>query len=62
MTMQHNAAPAEIEKEALRTHQNDRLMETLHILADGSLSSRQLLDNLLSQYSWDGYVNELEFE
>jgi len=62
MTRQYIAATAEIEKEAPQTHQNDRLMETLHILADGSLSSRQLLDQLLSQYSWDGYVNELEFE
>ena len=55
-------AKAEKEKEYMKAQQEDRLMETLHILADGSLMSRDLLNKLLAQYSWDGYVNELEFE
>lgn len=62
MLRQLPTAHAEKDREQLRSQQEDRLMETLHILADGSLMSRELLSQLLAQYSWDGYVNELEFE
>ena len=62
MIGQHTAAQANNEKETLRTQQDERLMETLRILADGNSMTRELLNNLLSQYSWDGYLNELEFE
>lgn len=62
MTFPQQAAVAENEKEASRAQQNERLMETLHIMADGGSTTRELLNSLLSQYSWDGYINELEFE
>lgn len=62
MTLQQQPASADMENERQRPNQDDRLMETLHMLADGSASTRGMLSNLLAQYSWDGYINELEFE
>lgn len=62
MTLQQQSALTEMEKEATRAQQNERLVETLQILADGGATTREMLKNLLSQYSWDGYLNELEFE
>ena len=62
MTLQHKAASSETGKASHQAQQDDRLMETLHQLSEGSGVTRELLNKLLAQYSWDGYLNELEFE
>lgn len=62
MTLQQQTKPVDRRKKQSWEEQDYSLTETLKILAEGSDTARELLNSLLSQYSWDGYLNELEFE
>ncbi len=62
MTIFQQPGAANIDTVSVPGIDNDRLMETLHILSEGSAAARAMLNNLVAQYSWDAYLNELEFE
>jgi hypothetical protein len=47
---------------ALADGGDEKWMETIRLLAEGGRDSKDWFNHLLAQYSWDAYVNELEFE